>query len=157
MSVSYSAYQPSGQLGSKLEHVIITFQKNEIPLFRRVVEVAGWLSGVLAIPVLGKATGQSFGTAMQIPQRSGASGCWRQEAPVLLCSAWCSSAFFSDTPLRCSRSFFQTSGSDSGCWKSRIPYRCQEGLSLSATRAGAHGQTVCCSDIPETRCPAFCG
>jgi len=42
MSVSYSAYQPSGQLGSKLEHVIITFQKNEIPLFGRAVEVAGW-------------------------------------------------------------------------------------------------------------------
>lgn len=44
MSVSYSAYQPSGQLGSKLEHVIITFQKNEIPLFGRAVEVVGWQS-----------------------------------------------------------------------------------------------------------------
>ena len=31
----------SGQLGSKLEHVIITFQKNEIPLFGRAVEVVG--------------------------------------------------------------------------------------------------------------------
>ena len=47
MSVSYSAYQPSGQLGSKLEHVIITFQKNEIPLFGRAVEVVGWQSILL--------------------------------------------------------------------------------------------------------------
>ena len=49
MSVSYSAYQPSGQLGSKLEHVIITFQKNEIPLFGRAVEVAGWQSIFIVI------------------------------------------------------------------------------------------------------------
>lgn len=48
-SVSYSAYQPSGQLGSKLEHVIITFQKNEIPLFGRAVEVAGWQSIFIVI------------------------------------------------------------------------------------------------------------
>ncbi len=49
MSVSYSAYQPSGQLGSKLEHVIITFQKNEIPLFGRAVEVVGWQSIFIVI------------------------------------------------------------------------------------------------------------
>ena len=49
MSVSYSAYQPSGQLGSKLEHVIITFQKNEIPLFGRAVEVIGWQSIFIVI------------------------------------------------------------------------------------------------------------
>ena len=48
-SVSYSAYQPSGQLGSKLEHVIITFQKNEIPLFGRAVEVVGWQSIFIVI------------------------------------------------------------------------------------------------------------
>ena len=42
--MSYLAYRASGQLGSKLEHVIITFQKNEIPLFDRAVEVAGWQS-----------------------------------------------------------------------------------------------------------------
>ena len=49
MSVSYSAYQPSGQLGSKLEHIIITLQKNEIPLFERAVEVAGWQSIFIVI------------------------------------------------------------------------------------------------------------
>ena len=49
MSVSYSAYQPSGQLGSKLEHIIITFQKNEIPLFGRAVEVVGWQSIFIVI------------------------------------------------------------------------------------------------------------
>lgn len=49
MSVSYSAYQPSGQLGSKVEHVIITFQKNEIPLFGRAVEVVGWQSIFIVI------------------------------------------------------------------------------------------------------------
>ena len=47
--MSYSAYQPSGQLGSKLEHVIITFQKNEIPLFGRAVEVVGWQSIFIVI------------------------------------------------------------------------------------------------------------
>ncbi len=48
-SVSYSAYRPSGQLGSKLEHIIITFQKNEIPLFGRAVEVVGWQSIFIVI------------------------------------------------------------------------------------------------------------
>ena len=47
--MSYSAYRPSGQLGSKLEHIIITFQKNEIPLFGRAVEVVGWQSIFIVI------------------------------------------------------------------------------------------------------------
>lgn len=65
MSVSYSAYQPSGQLGSKLEHVIITFQKNEIPLFGRAVEVVGWQSIFIVILCTLKQTIQYINLQME--------------------------------------------------------------------------------------------
>ena len=80
MSVSYSAYQPSGQLGSKLEHVIITFQKNEIPLFGRAVEVVGWQSIFIVILCTLKQLEEPDRKMNPLPGQVGGRACQREGA-----------------------------------------------------------------------------